>query len=535
MRRTQLALSITLAVSLATGTPAAATERGSWDHVGNGGAVGTPSLNAIVSVLHKVGTELYAGGSFTNASGDPNADRIAKWDGIAWRALGTKPLDSGAVLAIAHYGGKIYVGGNFQNAGGNPDADNLAVFDGTNWAPFCASAGHVGSVVSLQVNALQVIGSTLYVGGDFQNGTGLAKADYLLACDLVTGAPRATVDTDGDFTGAVYALTADSNGVLYAGGTFTNLDGDLAADHIAAYDGTWHAVGGGIDTFVRALTAKGTNVYVGTDKVNVAGIAKADHVVKWDGSAWQALGGNTAGTDGWFPTTTYIYSLAASGSLLFAAGSFQNANGQTAADNVAWFDGRRWHPLGSNGAGDGPWVGEGRALEAVNGLVYAGGNFTSAGGDINARFVASRSLRLPDAAIRTIPGTFVGNDIYSLKALASQTATMQIERGSSRSYQVLIQNDGLVPAAFTVRSDYTTEYPGYTVMFSNDANAADITAELAGGNFSTGILAPGKSFSMRMIVQLSLSAANIGTFQIRVKSPLGTPIYDTVRGVVSAF
>ncbi len=530
MRCIPFAVSIAVAVSLAGATPAAATGRGSWDHVGNGGLAGTASLNGTVSALHKVGTVLYAGGRFTNAGGDPNADRIAKWDGVAWSALGTAPLGSGSVLAIAHYGGKIYAGGNFQDAGGNADADNLAVFDGTSWAPFCDTHGHTGPTVSLQVNALQVIGTTLYIGGGFQNGAGLPKADYLLACDLLTGAPSATVDNDGDFTGGVYALTADSNGVLYAGGTFTNLDGDLAADHIAAYDGTWHAVGGGIDTFVRALTANGRDVYVGTDKVNVGGIAAADHVVKWDGLAWQALGTNTAGSDGWFPPTAFIYSLAASGSLLFASGSFQNANNQPAADNVAWFDGTAWRALGSNGAGDGPLPAEGKALAVVNGLVYAGGNFTSAGGDIAARFVASRSLRLPDAEIGNFSGNYVGNNIYGAAA-PGQTKTIAIERGKSSFFPVLIQNDGLVPADFTLKG--TGAANGYTVTYINYANGADVTVAIRNGTFSTGTLARGQRFALKMIVKLSASASNTGAFQLTAKSTAGTPS-DSVKGIVNA-
>ena len=42
------------------------------------------------------------------------------------------------------------------------------------------------------VKALQIVGPTLYVGGDFQDGAGIEAADYLLACDLASGTPDDT-------------------------------------------------------------------------------------------------------------------------------------------------------------------------------------------------------------------------------------------------------------------------------------------------------------------------------------------------------
>ena len=147
-----------------------------------------------------------------------------------------------------------------------------------------------------------------------------------------------------------------------------------------------------LDAYVRGLATNGTDVFVGTEGSNVAGIAQADHVAKWDGSAWSAMGSNTAGTNGWFPAATNIYDLASVGSNVFATGTFQNANGDARADNVAWFDGTTWRPVGSNGAGNGPWVGEGSALAIVDRLLYAAGNFTSAGGDAQAQSAASFAL-----------------------------------------------------------------------------------------------------------------------------------------------
>ena len=89
--------------------------------------------------MDRFGTVLYLGGNFTNAGGIAAADRIVKWDGVNWHAVGTTPLGNGSVFAIAHYAGKVYAGGTFVNAGGQAAADYLAVFDGVSWKPFCNS------------------------------------------------------------------------------------------------------------------------------------------------------------------------------------------------------------------------------------------------------------------------------------------------------------------------------------------------------------------------------------------------------------
>jgi hypothetical protein len=183
-------------------------------------------------------------------------------------ALATWALAAGpGVEAIALSGGKVYAGGTFQDAGGHADADFLAVWDGS-WKPFCNDP-KPGSAIGANVTSLQIIDHTLYVGGSFQDGAHIASADYLLACDLVSGAPADTVaDPAHPFAGSVYALTADSNGTLYAAGGFTNLENVDAADNVAylpAAGGAWQPMGAGpapcgcaVTTFARGLTAIGT-------------------------------------------------------------------------------------------------------------------------------------------------------------------------------------------------------------------------------------------------------------------------------------
>jgi hypothetical protein len=388
---TRLVVGLSGALAVAIVAAALGAGSGGWDHLGDGGSPGTGSLDGAVYALNPAAPgALYVGGAFTSAGGSAAAARIAKWDGTAWSPVGS-PVLNGNVNAIAVDAGKVYVGGTFTNAGGDPDADFLAVWNGASWAPFCAP-------ITSTVSALQIIGRKLYIGGGFADGAGIASGDRLIACDLDTGAANSTVSDEAhEFTGnGIFALAADSNGVLYAAGRFLNIEGDPAADNVAYLDGTgWHAMGTGagacacaVDDAVRALTVAGTSVYIGTDAEDVAGIPQADNVARWNGSTWSAMGSDTSGADGWFPPGATMYALTHDGANVYAAGSFPNANGDPTADNVAQFDGSAWHPMGSDGAGNGPFSGAGLVLAVFAGQVTLGGSFTSVGGDTQAHGIA---------------------------------------------------------------------------------------------------------------------------------------------------
>jgi hypothetical protein len=537
MRRAALVPVLAIATLFTFVPGVAAIGPGGWDHAGHGATSAQASLNGAVYALNADDPGvLLVGGNFTSAGGVANASRIAAWNGTAWGALNGTPISNGAVNAIAYHAGKVYAGGTFINAGGNADADFLAVWDGSGWAPFCTST-KPGPAFGGSVLALQVIGNTLFVGGAFQNGAGINAADYLLACDLTTGASSSTVPNDGDMSGAVYALTADSNGTLYAGGQFINVATIPAADHVAAYDGSWHAMGTGpggpdtaaVDSFVRGITAHGTDVYIGTDSVDVAGIANADHVARWNGSAWSAVGSNTAGTNGWFTTTTFINALTMVGSMVVAAGSFQNANGVATADNVAYFDGSTWRPIGSNGAGNGPYIGNTTALAIFRSKVYASGNFTSAGGDTWAVSLAAYALTLPDARIATVSaGPFTGNAIYSPTA-TGESRSRYVTRGHTGTFYVNVQNDGLVAATFTIKG--TGGARGITVRYYR--GATNVTTAVTAGTYSTGAIGPRASATLKMVVTVAASSASSGSFLVKATSISGTPA-DAVKAIVKA-
>jgi hypothetical protein len=164
----------------------------------------------------------------------------------------------------------------------------------------------------------------------------------------------------------VYALAVLGSD-LYAAGQFTTA-GASAATNIAKWNGSsWSAVGSGRHGEF-ALAVSGTNLYA----VNISPSA-IPSVAKWDGSSWTALGSGMS-------QYSEVTALAVSGTDLYAGGNFTTAGG-TAAKAIAKWNGSSWTALGSGMTqypSTSPADVEALAVSGSN--VYAGGNFTTAGG-----------------------------------------------------------------------------------------------------------------------------------------------------------
>ena len=120
---------------------AAATGPGGWDHLGLDGSGGS-ALNGAVYALnadrpgHPVrGRELHGGGRCRRRRSDRELERQR----LECGQLAASQISNGAVNAIAYDAatGHVFAGGTFTNAGGDPNADFLAEWNGTSWAPFC--------------------------------------------------------------------------------------------------------------------------------------------------------------------------------------------------------------------------------------------------------------------------------------------------------------------------------------------------------------------------------------------------------------
>ncbi|MCL5029514.1 MAG: T9SS type A sorting domain-containing protein, partial [Bacteroidetes bacterium] len=128
---------------------------------------------AWVYALATDGNQIYAGGMFELAGG-LWAKNIAKWNGASWSALG---LGSGGVnsdvRALAFMGGNLYAGGLFTTT--NPanlsaSANRIAKWDGSNYSAL--GSGMFGNS-GCSVTALTVIGDDIYAGGNFFSAGGV--------------------------------------------------------------------------------------------------------------------------------------------------------------------------------------------------------------------------------------------------------------------------------------------------------------------------------------------------------------------------
>jgi hypothetical protein len=156
-----------------------------------------------VSALAVSGSDLYAGGRFTTASGNV-ANNIAKWNGSDWSALGLGMSD--LVYALAVSGTNLYAGGLFRTTGGN-EVNYVAKWGGSSWVP-------LGSGMNSSVFTLAVSGDDLYAGGAFSTAGG--NAAFSIA--KWNGSNWSALGSGMNFH--VFAL-AISGSNLYAGGWFT--------------------------------------------------------------------------------------------------------------------------------------------------------------------------------------------------------------------------------------------------------------------------------------------------------------------------
>ncbi len=104
-----------------------------WHALGDGiGNEGPAGLGIVYALVAAENGDVFAGGNFNRAGGRP-ANHLARWDGNEWSVLGTDAENNGVdadffgVSGLVLIGADLYVGGGFSLAGGQP-ATHFAQF-----------------------------------------------------------------------------------------------------------------------------------------------------------------------------------------------------------------------------------------------------------------------------------------------------------------------------------------------------------------------------------------------------------------------
>lgn len=396
------------------------------------------------------GVALFAGGDFKTA-GSVTANAIAKWNGSAWSPLGAGQIlgqTTAFVAALEVFddgsgeGPALFVGGFFPSVDGL-QASSIAKWNGSEWSTLAAGVSYSNST-GLIIGAVYELntfddgyGSALYAGGLFSRAGGVTT-NFIAKWNGLTWSPLGSgigeIEDGSVFAPVIRAMTIFSDGLgkgpaLYAGGEFS-VAGGVSASYIGRWDGlSWSALGAGMrgtDEFtyypsVSALAVfedgAGAALYAGGRFVSAGGLP-ANSIAKWNGSSWSPLG---TGLNGEVFALAVFNDGSRANPTLCAAGRFNVAGGVTAF-NIARWDGVAWSTVGFGMSGGNPQTSTTVQALAVfddrlgdGPMLYAGGNFTTAGG-----VPASRIAKWNGVSWAPV-GTGMNNTVLALKVFDDGT------------------------------------------------------------------------------------------------------------------
>jgi hypothetical protein len=324
----------------------------------------TNGANDSVNVIVTDGAgNFYFGGEFTMIGGIL-ANRIAKWDGTTWSALGSGIGSFGAkVNAIAISGSDIYVAGSFTSAGGSP-IKGIAKWNGSSWSALGVGFGG-------PVNALTFLGGDLYAGGDFHTNdgspaTGVARWN---------GSSWSSVGTVAPYVNAMVV----KDGMLYAGGFFD-------PGGVWRWDGTSWTILGTLTGPVNDLAFSGNELWA-AGRFGPSNELK--QISKWNGTTWTGVA--------FLNWDSEANSLAFDGTDLYVGGTFTGQNGLYITDGIVKYNGTTWTGISTGTQGGDHSVND---ILISGNTIYTGGNFALAGG-VGARNIA----KITSGAWGGFPGT----------------------------------------------------------------------------------------------------------------------------------
>lgn len=416
-----------------------------------------------VNAIAVLGTDVYVGGNFTRACNNAScsqyvtARNIVRWDGSAWRALGTGAGVNGFVTALVVAGTNVYVGGNFSSicgnsncTGGGTAAANIAVWDGNSWS---AAGGGLNNTVQ----ALVFDGRYVYAGGSFYNNPP-STVTFLASWDTAAGTP-VWQGVGGGVGGTVYALALSSTD-LYVGGSFTTVSTTVPARNIARWaNGSWTALGAGPPQRVNALAIGAGGVFAGCNETTGPGLNQ------WGGSTWSAVGGGLDGA---------VNALAMLGNDLYVGGVFALGSG-VGLNGVAKWDGTSFTGFASGVDQNGV-----SALAVQGSDVYLGGAFAYLCGNLACN---AGNLQVNSVA-RAAPAA--GVSTTSASSISSTSATLNGQVNANGSSDTVTFEWGSSPTTLT---GTLTATPSTVSGASTTTVSAQVSALIPNTSYSYRVVA----------------------------------------------
>ena len=241
--------------------------------------------------------DVYAGGAFSSAGGVANTAWIAKWNGSTWVSLSTTSLGNTVRCLAWGLDGTLYVGGNFTNAGGVGNADYICRYTGTSWAA-------VGDVLGCN-NAVEDIkiapNGILYITGTFTAVNSITVNRIARYIGTPTAGTWSAMGSGLSDVGRSIAIPP--NGNVYVSGDFITADG-VTCNRIAMWYGvTFRPLGSGANAVVgRIRFDRDGMLWAGGFFTEMDGMSLTDRVAIWNGSTWHHAPIN-------LPGTAYVYDM----------------------------------------------------------------------------------------------------------------------------------------------------------------------------------------------------------------------------------
>jgi hypothetical protein len=338
--------------------------------------------NNEVVALALSGQTLYVGGDFDSLSGAPRS-YLGAVAAVAGTPTEWDPQVNNRVRALLVHEARVYAGGRFTTVGGQTHKYIAAIDSASGlalaWEPS----------IDAELLALALRDSTLFLGGYFANVGGVLRR-YLAAVDLSSGALlpwNAGVNRTPDFIydgGPRVAALLVQDSLLYVAGSFKTIGGQyregLAAVNASTALATlWNPRAHSeivFGAYFRALAISGDTLFAAGQADSLGGVA---------GSYLAALSTATAARLSWDPRPNWeVYTLAASGGVLYAGGGFNSMSDWVPRRNLAALDAttgapRTWAPEPDDCV---------ETLLLRGNTVYVGGAFSSIGGAARARVAA---------------------------------------------------------------------------------------------------------------------------------------------------